>query len=205
MKYSFSNITGGDTITLMLHSGSVHMKMDAIVDNLVREDTAMITLQTASSQILKFDNIDIEVIYTSPEGHPYIWRKAQIVYFKGNYILQVKGDGASYNRRSSYRVDVSRSALIITNDGQAYPVTVNDLSATGFSITNPNKHLALLPGDKATLSFEDLAHTIDLLGSVIRIEEKDNLTVYGFTILRTCKDLPSYITMKQRNKHTITE
>lgn len=203
MKYNFSDITENSPIQLMLHSGSVHMKMDAIVDSLVREDIAIITLQTSSSQILKFDNIDIEVIYTSPEGHPYIWRKAQIVYFKGNYVLQVKGDGSSYNRRCSYRVGVSRSALLYTNDGQAHPIMVKDLSLTGFSITQRSGDFTLQPNDKATLSFEDLGHTLDLQGSVIRIEENDNLIVYGFTILRSCRDLPSYITTKQRKKHNI--
>lgn len=203
MKYNFSNIGEGSSILLMLHSGSVHMKLDATIESLVREDIALISFQTSSTQIMKFDDINIEVIYTTPDGHPYIWRKAQIVYFKGNYVLQIKGDGAPYNRRSTYRVGVSRSAQLHTDDERTHFITVKDLSLTGFSITSKPGALTLQPKDRATLSFEDLGHTIQLQGSVIRIQEKEDLTVYGFTILRSCRDLPSYITAKQRKRHSI--
>ena len=55
-------------------------------------------------------------------------------------------------------------------------------------------------GDIATLKFEDLGHEINLQGSVIRVEKGEGYIVYGFTIVRSCKDLPSYITNKQRRK-----
>ena len=200
MKYCFSNIKEGSPILLMLHCGSVHMKMDANIVNLVREDIAIITLQTSVTQILKFDNIDIEVIYTSPDGYPYMWRKAKIVYFKGNYVLQVKGEGARYNRRCTYRVGVSRTASLRTNDGREHRVIVKDVSLTGFSITDRNRDFTLCSGTTATLTYEDIGHEIELLGAVIRIEEHDDYTVYGFTTQRSCKDLPSYITNKQRRR-----
>ena len=200
MKYRFSDIEEGSAILLMLHSGSVHMKMDATIKNLVREDIAIISLHTSVTQILKFDNIDIEVIYTSKEGFPYMWRKAKIVYFKGNYVLQVKGEGARYNRRCTYRVGVSRTAQLHTIDGRDNRTIAKDVSLSGFSITDRIGDLKLSPGDIATLKFEDLGHVIELQGSVIRVEKGDSYVVYGFTITRSCKDLPSYITTKQRRK-----
>ncbi len=200
MKHSFSDIKEDSPILLMLHSGSVHMKMDATVVSLIREDIAIITLQASTTQILKFDDIDIEVIFTSGEGYPYIWRKAQIAYFKGNYVLQVKGDGTRYNRRCTYRVGVSRSATLVTLDGRRHRTTARDVSLTGFSITDRIGDLKLESGIVAALMFEDLGHVIDLLGTVIRVEEHDDYTVYGFTIQRSCRDLPSYITTKQSRK-----
>lgn len=200
MKYVFSEISEGSPIVLMLHNGSIHMKMDATIVSFVREDIAIITLHTSITQILKFDNIDIEVLYTTREGIPYQWRKAKIVYFKGSYVLQVKGEGARYNRRCTYRVGVSRSAQLRTSDGREYRVIVKDVSLTGFSITDRTGDVVLFEGDTATLIYEDLGHEIDLHGSVVRIIEKDDYKSYGFTILRSCKDLPSYIAMKQRRK-----
>lgn len=200
MKYVFSEISEGSPIVLMLHNGSIHMKMDATIVSFVREDIAIITLHTSITQILKFDNIDIEVLYTTREGIPYQWRKAKIVYFKGNYVLQVKGEGARYNRRCTYRVGVSRSAQLRTSDGREYRIIVKDVSLTGFSITDRTGDVVLFEGDTATLVYEDLGHEIDLHGSVVRIIEKDDYKSYGFTILRSCKDLPSYIAMKQRRK-----
>ena len=200
MKYVFSEIPEGSPIALMLHNGSIHMRMDADIVSFVREDIAIITLHTSITQILKFDNIDIEVLFTTRDGIPYQWRKAKIVYFKGNYVLQVKGDGARYNRRCTYRVGVSRSAQLQTNDGREYRVMVKDVSLTGFSVTDRSGDVVLFEGDGATLVYEDLGHELDLLGTVVRIIEKDGYKTYGFSILRSCKDLPSYIAMKQRRK-----
>ena len=200
MKYVFSNIPEGSLIALMLHNGSIHMRMDASIVSFVREDIAIITLHTSVTQILKFDNIDIEVNFTTRDGIPYQWRKAKIVYFKGNYVLQVKGDGARYNRRCTYRVGVSRSAQLRTSDGREYRIIVKDVSLTGFSITDRTGDVTLFQGDSATLIYEDLGHEIDLYGSVVRIVETDNYKTYGFTITRSCRDLPSYIATKQRRK-----
>ena len=65
MKYKFSDIKEDSPIILMLHNGSVHLKMDAHIVSIIREDIAVIELHTNLSQVLKFDNITIEVIYTS--------------------------------------------------------------------------------------------------------------------------------------------
>lgn len=200
MKYIFSEIPEGSPIALMLHNGSIHMRMDANIISFVREDIAIITLHTSVTQILKFDNIDIEVIFTNREGIPYQWRKAKIVYFKGNYVLQVKGDGARYNRRCTYRVGVSRTAQIRTDGQREYRTLVKDVSLTGFSITDRVGDLDLTEGDTATLTFEDLGHELNLQGVVVRIITADDYKTYGFSIIRSCKDLPSYIAIKQRRK-----
>ena len=200
MKYVFSEIPEGSPITLMLHNGSVHMRMDANIVNFIREDIAIIILHVSVTQILKFDNIDIEVLYTTRDGIPYQWRKAKIVYFKGNYVLQVKGDGARYNRRCTYRVGVSRSAQLCTSDRREYRVIVKDVSLTGFSITDRTGDVTLFEGDTVTISYEDLGHELELTGVVVRIITHDHHTTYGFSITRSCKDLPSYIALKQRRK-----
>lgn len=199
MKYSFSNIKDGSSIIIMMHNGSVHMKLMGNIINLIREDIATISLETPTTQILKFDHTELEVIYVSQEGIPFIWKKAKIVHFKNNYVLQVKGDGSKYNRRMTYRVKLSLSAELRKSDDSLHQATVKDVSLTGFSICDKNKELLLSKDDGVTIQFEDIDYTINLYGTVIRIEEKEDSITYGFIIRRSCRDLPSYITAKLGN------
>lgn len=200
MKVNFSEIRDGSPIILLLHNGSVHMKMHGNIINLIREDIATISLDTSVSQILKFDHMDIEVIYISDDGYPYVWKKSKIVYFKNNYVLQIKGEGARYNRRLTYRVNISRSALLRTADDREYKVTVKDVSLNGFSVADKKNELGLSLEDGASIYFEDISHVIDLYGTVMRMEQRDDYIIYGFMIRRSCRDLPSYITTKLGDK-----
>ena len=77
-----------------------------------------------------------------------------------------------------------------------YRVIAKDVSLTGFSIADKKNVLSLSIQSGATLYFEDIDHTIDLYGEVMRIEERDDYKIYGFSIRRSCHDLPSYITAK---------
>lgn len=196
MKYSFSDIKDGSPIIIMMHSGSVHSKLQGNIINLIREDIATISLDTPTSHILKFDHLDLEFIYIADDGVPYIWKKVKIVYFKNNYVLQVKGDGAKYNRRMTYRVSISEIAELRKSDDSIYSVTVKDVSLTGFSILDKKNELQLSKEDGVTIQFIDINHSIDLYGTVMRIEERDDSIIYGFMIRRSCRDLPSYITTK---------
>ena len=200
MKYSFSNIKDGSPIIIMMHSGSVYSRLEGNIINLIREDIATISLNTPTSHILKFDHTDLEFIYVAEDGIPYIWKKAKIVYFKNNYVLQIKGDGIKYNRRMTYRVSITQTAQLRTAENTLYNVTLKDVSLTGFSVLDKDNRLHLSLKDGATIFFEDMNHTIDLYGTVIRLEEKDDAIVYGFTIRRSCHDLPSYITTKLGNR-----
>ena len=202
MKYNFADIPDGSSIILMLHNGSVHMKLDATIINLIREDIAIISLETSVTQILKFDNIDINVVYISDEGSPYMWKKAKIVYFKNNYILEVKGDGIRYNRRYTYRVNVGRIAEVHAIDGAKHHILVKDVSINGFSLSDKKNELSLSIDDGVSIYFEDMNHVIDLYGTVMRIEKKDDFFIYGLKIRRSCKDLPSYITTKLGDKRS---
>ena len=196
MKYSFSNIKDGSSILIMMHNGSVHMKLMGNIINLIREDIATISLETPTSHVLKFDHTELEVIYISEEGIPYIWKDAKIVHFKNNYVLQVKGEGTKYNRRMTYRVSIFRNAELRKSDDSLHPVTVNDISLTGFSVCDKRKELSLSKDDGVTIEFTDIEYTINLYGTVIRIEESDDSITYGFIIRRSCRDLPTYITTK---------
>ena len=55
-------------------------------------------------------------------------------------------------------------------------------------------------GDEISVYFEDLGHNLNLIGEIVRIEEREDMFVYGLKILNLCKDLSSYINVRQRSK-----
>ena len=203
MKQEFSEIEVGSRILLNLSSGNKSMEMGATIARHLKSNIALITLDTNSGQILKFDNVTINVIYTNTEGIPYIWLNCTIVYYQGQYLLQVKADGGRrHNRRNSFRVGVSHYAkLRITGHGEV-EVVVRDVSLTGFSITDRKKELGLTQGTHGLLRYEDIGHELELEGNVVRIEETEDFIIYGFVITKSCRDLSSYVNTKQRQKRT---
>ena len=203
VKQEFSEIEVGSRILLSLSSGNKSMEMGASITRHLKDNIALITLDTNNGQILKFDNININVIYTNPDGIPYIWMNATIVYYQGQYLLQVKADGGRrHNRRSSFRVGVSHYAKLRVAGQGELEVVVRDVSLTGFSLTDRKKELGLSQGTHALLRYEDIGHELELEGNVVRIEETDEYIIYGFVITKSCRDLSSYVNLKQRQKRT---
>lgn len=177
------------------------MEMDAVIVKHLKDNIAIITLDNNTNQILKFDNIVINVVYTNEEGIPYIWLNSTIVYYQGQYLLQVKADGGRrHNRRSCFRVGVSHYAKLRAAGHGEVEVVVRDISLTGFAITDRKKSLNLAAGTHAMLHYEDIGHVLELEGNVVRIEETEEYIIYGFVITKSCKDLSSYVNTKQRQK-----
>ena len=203
LKQEFSEIEVGSRILLSLSNGNKSMEMGATIARHLKENIALITLDNSNGQILKFDNISINIIYTNADGIPYMWMNSVIVYYQGQYLLQVKADGGHrHNRRNSFRVGVSHYAkLRIVGSGEV-EVVVRDVSLTGFSITDRKKELGLTHGTHGLLRYEDIGHQLELEGNVVRIEETDEYIIYGFVITKSCRDLSSYVNLKQRQKRS---
>lgn len=203
MKQEFREIEEGSRILLNLSSGSKSMEMGATIAKHLKDNIALIMLDNSSGQILKFDNIVINVVYTNAEGIPYIWMNSTIVYYQGQYLLQVKADGGRrHNRRNSFRVGVSHYAKLRVVGRGEMEVVVRDVSLTGFSITDRKKELDLTQGTHVLLRYEDIGHQLELEGNVVRIEETDEFIIYGFVITKSCRDLSSYVNIKQRQKRS---
>lgn len=201
MGIKLSEIEAGGKIKLLLSSGSNHMEMDAIVLKSVQDHISLISLCYDSDRHLNFEKVKIEVEYTTNEGIPYIWRIAQITNFQSGYVLQVKNDGIRHNRRECFRVGVSTTGRMKMLGRGETTVMIRDISLTGFSITDRKKELNLAIGNEVNVHFEDLGHILNLAGTVVRIEEHEEMIIYGFVIGNLCKDLPSYVNTKQRHKH----
>lgn len=203
MKQEFTKIEAGSRILLCLSSGNKSMEMGATIARHLKDNIALITLDNSSGQVLKFDNVTINVIYTNAEGIPYIWMNSTMVYYQGQYLLQVKADGGRrHNRRNSFRVGVSHYAKLRISGHGEIEVVVRDVSLTGFSITDRKKELGLTQGAHALLRYEDIGHELELEGNVVRIEETEEYIIYGFVITKSNRDLSSYVNFKQRQKRT---
>lgn len=203
MKQEFSEIEVGSRLLLNLSSGNKSMEMGATIVRHLKDNIALISLDNSSGQVLKFDNITINVVYTNNEGIPYIWMNSTIVYYQGQYLLQVKADGGRrHNRRNSFRVGVSHYAKLRRAGHGEVEVVVRDISLTGFSITDRKKELDMQQGTHVLLRYEDIGHELELEGNVVRIEETEDYIIYGFVLTKSSRDLSSYVNMKQRQKRS---
>lgn len=202
MGIKLSTLEAGDPVTLIVSNKVKAMTMDAHIKKILNDDVALITIDIDTTQTLNFDNVHVELEYSPEDGIPYVWRSVQIVYYHSEYVLKALSDGVKNNRRSSFRVGVGRTARMHTQGHGDMEVLVRDVSISGFSLTDRKKELNLSTGDTVSIHFEDIGHILDLAGKVVRIEEHEEMIIYGFEITNLCKDLASYVTIKQRRKNS---
>lgn len=198
MGIKLSELEEGSPILLKLQIGDRTMQMNAVIKKHLKENIALITLNYDTSKRLVFDNVYITMEFAQEGNVPIVWSGAKIVSYKSEYIMQVLSDGIRHNRRNSFRVGVSTMArLRMSGDGPA-EVMIRDISLSGFSISDRKKELKLNVGDELTVNFEDIGHILNLKGQVVRIETHPDITIYGLEICNLCKDLSSYVNLKQR-------
>lgn len=198
MKVEFPSLEPGSRLNLNISNGLNSLEMGSTLVKHVKDHIALISLDH-TEHVLKFDNVNINVIYTNPEGIPYIWLNAKIVFYQGQYLIQLDPNGGRrHNRRCSFRVGVSHHARMRIEGHGEMDVMVRDISLSGFSITDRKKELNLSKGNHVILRFEDIGHELELEGYVVRIEDAEDYSVYGFVITRASNDLSSYVNLKQR-------
>ena len=200
MKQEFSNIKENSRIIIHASNEKGDIEFEANIIKHLKSNISTIQFENDNQQ-LNFSNVTIQVIFINEEGIPFIWTKCTIIYFKGQYLLQVNADGGlRYNRRGSFRVGVSKSAKLLIKGKAKEEVTVKDISLTGFAITDRKNTLKLPLGTHTTLIYEDEGYELRLDGNVVREEILEDYIIYGFVITKTCKELSEYVNTKQRKK-----
>lgn len=204
MGFKLSDLEPNDKIIILASNEENDIAINASIIKIIKDNIAIINIDvmeiSPNKGILNFDNVVLKIMYVPTEGIPYIWKIAQIAYIKSQYILQVQNDAVRNNRRDCYRVGVSKSAKLKIKGRGEQEVLVRDVSLSGFSITDRKKILNFKVGDEVSIHFDDIGHTLNLSGRLIRIEEQEEFNIYGFVIINLCKDLSSYIQVKQRKK-----
>ncbi len=198
MGIKLSEIEENTHIVFHIHHGEQQMDLGGVLKKHLQENIALITLDYTGSQRLTFENVKIDMEFPQDNGVPLIWRNIKIVNHKVAYIMQVSTDGVRNNRRNSFRISVGKQGWFSMKGRESRYVTVKDVSASGFSISDRKRELNLVKGDQVSVSFEDLGYRLDLVGKVVRIEKRDDMMVYGMVIINICNDLSTYINIKQR-------
>lgn len=199
MGFKLAEIEENKQINLRVSNNGNSLELIAFLKKQVKENIVLISIEYEDGKRLNFDNVQIDVEYVDDDGIPYVWHNVRIVSFKEDYVMQVFSDGAKFNRRGCFRVAVATSAQLIIAGRGAGHVMIRDISLSGFSIADRKLELNFSIGMQVSVSFEDLGHHLDLTGCVVRIEEREDMIIYGLEIRNMCKDLSSYVNVKQRH------
>lgn len=200
MGHLLSEIPEGERFVLHITNGELSLDLYGILKKHLKENIALITI--LYNQRLVFENVHVDIEATGEESIPIMWRNIKIVSYKNDYIMQAPTDGVKHNRRGCFRVAVAMVAQMRMGGNGARHVTVKDISLTGFAIADKKKELDLAKGTLLSIYFEDLGCVIDLTGKVVRIEEREDMIIYGFETINLCHDLSNYLNLKQRRNRT---
>ena len=204
MGIKLSELEVGFEIKLKISSDNSKetMEMKGVIKSIVKSNIAIIDLDYPTERRLNFDNVNVDLEYCQDENVPILWRDVKIAYYKGEYVLQAPSDGRRHNRRGCFRVGVSVKAPIRIEGKGTEVAMIRDVSLSGYSISDRRKELNIDVGDKVSVKFEDSGHNLNLVGIVVRTEEREDMVIYGLEICNICKDLSSYISVKQRHNRT---
>lgn len=198
MGINLSEIRENTRIIFHIHHNEQQLDLGGILKKHLEDKIALIALDYDGSQKLSFDRVTIEMECPQDDGIPLVWTNVRIVNYKNSYIMQAPVDGSRNNRRSSYRVSIAQKAWCnIKGKGSQY-VMLKDISVSGFSIADRKRKLNLTKGDELTVFFEDIGYNLELAGRVVRIEERDDMIIYGMFITNICNGLSTYLNFKQR-------
>lgn len=200
MGVKLSELDEGSLIVLQVSNKDDSIPINAIIKKHVKENIAFILLADEQQQRLNFEGVQVDLEYCEDGVVPIIWHNVKVVNYKNGYVMQVSCDGQRHNRRNFFRVGISTPAKILSTTNGSRQVMVRDLSLSGFSVADRKKELSLDIGDELSIYFEDLGHSLSLIGRVVRIEEHEDFTIYGLELCNLCKDLSSYLNLKQRQK-----
>jgi len=193
-----SEIEENTRIIFHIHHDEHQMDLGGVLKKHLEDNIALITLDYTGPQKLVFDHVTIDMEYPQDDGIPLIWSNIRIVNYKNSYIMQASKDGNRNNRRNSFRLSVGKKAWFTMHGRESQYVMLKDVSVSGFSISDRKNELKLKKGNQLTISFEDSGYRMELAGRVVRIEEREDMIVYGMTITNICNDLSAYINFKQR-------
>ncbi|MBQ2803917.1 MAG: PilZ domain-containing protein [Lachnospiraceae bacterium] len=198
MGIKLAEIEEEERIILHISNKENSMDLDAILKKHVKDNIALIQLEHPTTKRLIFDNVQVDMEYYPEDGVPILWHNAKIVNYKTDYVLQVASDGVRHNRRGCFRVAVAKAARLRMMGRGTTHVMIKDISITGFSISDRKMDLGFNTGDRVPITLEDLGFKLELEGRVVRIEEREDMIIYGLEICNLCKDLSSYVSVKQR-------
>lgn len=194
-----SDIPAKEELLIKVTAGDKSLELQSNIIGHLKNNLTVVSIEGYENKKLNFDTVTVELEYSSENSVPVIFKGVSIQSYKDKYIINSPKKGTKTNRRGYFRVPVGETGFLKVN-GKMSTVIVKDISMTGFAVTDRNKELDLSKGTRVNLKFVDLAFEIVLEGELVRIEDANSHTIYGFQITNICKDLQYYIGLKQRRK-----
>lgn len=197
MGMNFKDIEPKTPLLLHIYKEDKQLNLRIHIDKFLDDTMAAVTLEYYGEQVLNFNNVIIDLEFGLEQAAPYMWKNVRVIHHKGHYILKVNApDGIKTNRRDSFRVSVGVTGRC---DKQGLSsVIVRDISHSGFALTVKKEHSKLTLGEIVAVTFNDMTFRIRLEGELVRIEDREDCTIYGFKSTAYCPTLPNYLAMKQR-------
>lgn len=198
MGIKLSELEEGTPVTLQIKNSENKLHLNAEIKRKLKKDVVLLKLDYPQEKRLNFGNVVVDMEYNHEGTMPILWKNVKIVNYKTEYIMQAPSDGERMNRRNCFRVGIHLTAQMRRMGHGIKPVLIRDISLSGFAITDRGKTLGLQKGEEVTVMMEDAGFRFKLIGKVVRIEEREDLNIYGLEICNLCKDLSKYISVKQR-------
>lgn len=202
MGIRLSELEEGTKVTLQIKNNEKRLPLNAEIKRRIREDIILLSLDYPSGKKLNFEHVAVDMEYDLDGKMPIVWKNVRIVSYKSDYVMQASSDGEYLNRRGCYRVGVHVTAQMHQMGHGVQAVLIRDISQTGFAITDRSKSLKLEKGMEISVTLEDAGFRLSLVGIVVRIEEREDVRIYGLAICNLCRDLSKYIAVKQRPKRS---
>ena len=172
--------------TLNLKSSCVGTKGKDILIAAVRVDGKVINLETGE--------LKVSVMIDREQDKPLMWTDCEIkmIVAKNNVMVRIgsKYDAKEVNRRGDFRLAIGGAAKgRIGRNKEALQMTLRDVSYSGFAvIIDPNVPYEIGGPIRVVHKDEELKTVLDLVGKIVRMEDRNGRTLLG------CKlDLPSPI------------
>ena len=203
MGFKFSDLSVNDKLILQLsaaNGNSNTIELVAYITDVPKNNLAKIKIDYDENKILNFNNVKIDVLHYREKDTPIVWRSCQISYLNHKYNLIAFNDGVKLNRRGCFRVGVSQPVIVKRQTRKNAKAILKDVSLSGFALTDRDNELQLGKGESVTVYLAVGGFDFSLSGNCVRIDEEEDYIVYGFEMNSICKDLSTYISVKQRNR-----
>ena len=199
-----TEIPENSIITVVASIDDCYLEFSTVVVGIIDDHILVEPIKNNEGKTISLasDKIRLDVSFVEDEKKsPYLWKSVSITYGKYKnkpyHIITQTSDGKRENRRGAYRLFVGSSANLAVSDIPGnIPVTLKDLSSTGFSFVY-HVDLAVPKYCKLTCSIDN--NVIILSGTIVRKRPTENGNiVYGCKLDRFSKELEKLIATKQR-------
>lgn len=207
------DLANGQPITLLIVAKNQKLEFSStVLDSIPRKHTILATPIMKEGKVISFygNGILVHLLVPFPEQKPHVFRNVIVNTIKMKddsfcYAISTVSESVEYNRRGAFRCFVGIDTSVrIGSYHSSIPVTIKDVSASGFSFTtsyelkyDQNDVVHAVLNDQ--INETSTKYSFHLLGSIVRRFKMDNgVFVYGCKYTTRVAGIDRYIAEKER-------